>query len=95
MVGIHPYELSYYNELIGGPRGAWTRGFELSYWYDAFNPAVIRELNAQLPPGAEVDFLNEKTNPVTFQELQSLGAFRARYPRALRDRPIGFPTSGS
>ena len=26
LVGIHPYELSYYNELIGGPRGAWERG---------------------------------------------------------------------
>ena len=36
--GVHPYELSYYNELIGGPRGAWARGFELTYWYDAFNP---------------------------------------------------------
>ena len=23
LVRIHPYELSYYNELIGGPRGAW------------------------------------------------------------------------
>jgi hypothetical protein len=77
LVGIHPYELSYYNELIGGPRGAWARGFELSYWYDAFNPPVIRDLNARLPHGAEVDFLNERTNPVTFQELQSLGALRA------------------
>ena len=28
LLDIHPYELSYYNELIGGPRGAWTRGFE-------------------------------------------------------------------
>ena len=46
LIGIHPYELSYYNELIGGPRGAWARGFELSYWYDAFNGPVIRELNA-------------------------------------------------
>ena len=52
-------------------------GFELSYWYDAFNPPVIRELNARLPHGAEVDFLNQKTNAVTFQELQSLGALRA------------------
>ena len=51
LVSIHPYELSYYNELIGGPRGAWARGFELSYWYDAFNPPVIRELNARLPHG--------------------------------------------
>ena len=43
---IHPYELSYYNELIGGPRGAWERGFELTYWYDAFTDKVIDDLNA-------------------------------------------------
>jgi len=76
LIGVHPYELSYYNELIGGPRGAWARGFELSYWYDAFNGPVIRELNARLPHPAEVDFLNEKSNTITFQELQSLGALR-------------------
>jgi Dolichyl-phosphate-mannose-protein mannosyltransferase len=76
LAGIHPYELSYYNELIGGPRGAWAKGFELSYWYDAFNPALIRAVNAKLPRGAEVDLLNQKTNVVTFQELQSLGALR-------------------
>jgi hypothetical protein len=76
LAGVHPYELSYYNELIGGPRGGWARGFELTYWYDAFNPPVIRELNARLPQGAEVDFLNQKTNVVTFQELQCLGALR-------------------
>ncbi len=77
LANVHPYELSYYNELIGGPRGAWARGFELSYWYDAFNPPVIRELNARLPPEAEVDFLSQKTNTVTFQELQCLGALRS------------------
>jgi dolichyl-phosphate-mannose-protein mannosyltransferase len=76
LIGVHPYELSYYNELIGGPRGAWARGFELSYWYDAFNGPVIRELNARLPHRAEVDFLNEKSNTITFQELQTLGALR-------------------
>ena len=36
LCGFIPYELSYYNELVGGPRGAWERGFELTYWYDAF-----------------------------------------------------------
>jgi hypothetical protein len=76
LYAIHPYELSYYNELIGGPRGAWAKGFELSYWYDAFNPAVIRAVNAKLPRGVEVDLLNQKTNVVTFQELQSLGMLR-------------------
>ena len=27
LVRIHPYELSYYNELVGGPRQAWRTGF--------------------------------------------------------------------
>ena len=76
LVEVHPFELSYYNELIGGPRGAWESGFELSYWYDAFNPRTLAEINARLPRGAAVDFLNEKTNPTTFQELQSLGELR-------------------
>ncbi len=52
LVRIHPYELSYYNELIGGPRGAWERGFELTYWYDAFNDEVVDDLNRKFPPGA-------------------------------------------
>ncbi len=76
LIRIHPYELSYYNELIGGPRGAWERGFELTYWYDAFNGPVIDELNRKFPPNARVGFLNDKTLPVTFQELQTLGEFR-------------------
>jgi 4-amino-4-deoxy-L-arabinose transferase-like glycosyltransferase len=77
LVKIHPFELSYYNELIGGPRGAWERGlFELTYWYDAFNPRTLAEVNARLPRGAQVEFLNDKTNPMTFLELQSLGDLR-------------------
>jgi hypothetical protein len=76
LIDVHPYELSYYNALIGGPRGAWARGFELSYWYDAFNGRVLRDVNARLPEGAEVDFLNHKTNNITFQEVQTLGGLR-------------------
>jgi hypothetical protein len=75
---VHPYELSYYNELIGGPRGAWERGFELTYWYDAFNDQVIDDLNRRLPPHAQVDFLNEKTKTAVpiFHYLQTLGKLR-------------------
>ena len=76
LIRIHPYELSYYNELIGGPRGAWERGFELTYWYDAFNGPVLDDLNRKLPPKARVGFLNDKTLPITFQELQTLGELR-------------------
>ena len=76
LVRVHPYELSYYNSLVGGPAGAWSRGFDLSYWYDAFNGPVIAEIEARLPRGIQIDFLNENTVLVTFQELQSLGALR-------------------
>jgi 4-amino-4-deoxy-L-arabinose transferase-like glycosyltransferase len=76
LVHIHPFELSYYNLLIGGPRGAWQRGFELTYWCDAFNGRTLDELNQSLPPGAELDFPNDLTNPMTSQELQTLGALR-------------------
>jgi hypothetical protein len=73
---IHPFELSYYNLLIGGPRGAWHRGFELTYWCDAFNGRTLDELNQRLPPAAELDLPNDLTNPMTLQELQTLGALR-------------------
>jgi hypothetical protein len=87
---IHPYELSYYNELIGGPRGAWARGFELTYWYDAFNGPVIADLNEKLPFGAQVDFLNDKTEPMTFQQLQTLGELRADIRLVTREKDM-FP----
>ena len=73
LVKVHPFELSYYNELIGGPRGAWKAGFELTYWFDAFNDRTLVELNAKFPPRATVDFLNVLATPPTFAELQSLG----------------------
>jgi len=76
LVQIHPFELSYYNELIGGPRGAWRRGFELSYWYEAFDDQTLADLNRDLPHGAAIDFLNELINTPTFACLQELGALR-------------------
>jgi hypothetical protein len=76
---IHPYELSYYNELVGGPRGAWNRGFELTYWYDAFNPGVMDDLNRRLPERAQIDFLNKKTDTASpvFYEYRNLRALRS------------------
>ena len=76
LAAIHPFELSYYNELVGGPAGAWRRGFELSYWYDAFNPTTLAEVNATLPRGAAVTFANNLSQPPTFATLQALGALR-------------------
>ena len=90
LVMIHPYELSYYNELIGGPRGAWRTGFELSYWYDPFNQSTIAAINERLPHGATVDFFNPKSSPETFVELQSLGQLRGDLRLGVRS-PIEFP----
>jgi len=32
MTGTHPYQLAYYNSLVGGTEGATARGFETIYW---------------------------------------------------------------
>jgi len=77
LIRVHPYELSYYNELIGGARKAWRTGFELSYWYDAFNEQVLDELNQKLPKNAVVENYNIKDETPTFQELQALGELRS------------------
>jgi Dolichyl-phosphate-mannose-protein mannosyltransferase len=92
LVRIHPYELSYYNELIGGPRQAWQRGFELTYWYDAFRTKEFADLNRKLPPGAEIDFFNEltKTSVWVFQEQQTLGILRGDIILAAKS-PNQFP----
>jgi hypothetical protein len=87
---IHPYELSYYNELVGGPRGASRAGFELSYWFDAFNDRTIAEINERLPQGATVDFLSPMTYPETFTLLQELGHLRGDLVLGARD-PVTFP----
>ncbi len=92
LLRVHPYELSYYNELIGGPRGAWQRGFELTYWYDAFTDDVIADLNRQLPANPEIDYFNPmtETSVIVFQELQSLGVLRGDITLATR-APDRFP----
>jgi hypothetical protein len=78
LVAIHPFELSYYNELIGGPRGAWKAGFELSYWYDAIDAQALAELNEKLPRNAELMFSNDLSAPVmVIQDLQNLGKLRS------------------
>jgi hypothetical protein len=89
-VRVHPYELSYYNSLIGGPRGAWNEGFELTYWYDAFDPRSLERINATLPENASITFPDENSAPSTFQDLQSLGALRGDVNLGIAPRS-GFP----
>jgi hypothetical protein len=53
----HPYELSYYNRLVGGIQGAYRRGLEVTYFLEVFTPAFLKSLNNDLPPNATVNAL--------------------------------------
>jgi hypothetical protein len=51
----HPFELSYYNRLVGGIRGAYEKGLEATYFMEAFNPDFLSYLNNKLPPRAVIN----------------------------------------
>jgi 4-amino-4-deoxy-L-arabinose transferase-like glycosyltransferase len=53
----NPFELSYYNSLIGGLRGADQAGLELTYYLEALNGPTLRWMNENLPEGASVSLL--------------------------------------
>jgi hypothetical protein len=52
---LHPFELSFYNRLLGGVRGAYERGLEATYSMEAFTPSFITALNESLPQNAVVN----------------------------------------
>jgi 4-amino-4-deoxy-L-arabinose transferase-like glycosyltransferase len=54
LVSMHPYEMSYYSEAIGGLTGAAALGFEVSYWFEAYTPEALEQVQRQLPRGAKV-----------------------------------------
>lgn len=49
VAGTHPFQLSYYNILIGGLQGAAARGMEATYWGDSYM-AACHFLEARLRP---------------------------------------------
>lgn len=54
VIHYHPYELSYYNRLVGGIRGAYQKGLEVTYLMEALTPKFLRLLNQRLPPHAAI-----------------------------------------
>jgi hypothetical protein len=69
----HPFELAYYNEVVGGARGALARGFEATYWWDAATPRFLTALQRVLPPHTRVWV---GAAPYHFQQLQEEGLLR-------------------
>jgi hypothetical protein len=52
---FHPFQLSYYNRLVGGIRGAYLRGLEVTYFLEAFTPGFVKALNETLPIYATIN----------------------------------------
>jgi hypothetical protein len=85
---VHPFELSYYNGVVGGLAGAQRLGFEPTYWYDAVIPQVLRQMNdehAGLPRGATLSL----PEPRSIVEATTLpGLESARFLRELPEKRI-------
>ncbi len=55
LFNYHPYQLSYYNRLVGGVWGAYQRGLEVTYLMEAFTPNFLEFLNQELPQNAVIN----------------------------------------
>ena len=51
----HPFQLSYFNALVGGVRGAESRGLEITTQKEVLNRAVLADLVEMIPGGAVID----------------------------------------
>lgn len=54
VVMFHPFHLSYYNELAGGPWGARAMGLEITYWGEGFDDRALDFIEHELPYGGRV-----------------------------------------
>jgi len=71
VVQMHPYELSYYSELVGGLPGATQLGLETTFWCETYKDA-LPFLNQNAAPGASV----WAENPFVLRLYQSYGMLR-------------------
>ncbi|MBX9655442.1 glycosyltransferase family 39 protein [bacterium] len=53
VIGMHPYQLSYYNGAIGGLPGAERLGLEATYWGDTVNDEILDQLAEKANRGDE------------------------------------------
>jgi hypothetical protein len=54
LVAFHPFQLSYHSGLVGGLSGAVRLGLEPTYWGDAFDHHLLRDLERKARPGDRV-----------------------------------------
>jgi 4-amino-4-deoxy-L-arabinose transferase-like glycosyltransferase len=56
LLKVYPFGLEYYNELIGGVKGARKHGMETTYWWTVFNKDAFDAVNKKLPGSATLGF---------------------------------------
>lgn len=90
LVWLHPFQLSYYNGLVGGTAGAVRLGFEPTYWGDSINSELIEQLPDET--GAEIlvapqlhqfqaEFLAQQCPRLARQRMTRLDPLAARGTR--------------
>ncbi len=67
----YPQNLSHYNLLVGGVRGASQLGMEPTYWWDALDNDALSWLNTNTTPGSAVAFSRLSANNLS--RLQEWG----------------------
>ena len=70
----HPFQLSFYNRFVGGIRGAYQRGLELTYSMEAFTPEFLDAINTKLPHNSVI---NASFANFMFKYYQKEGRLRA------------------
>jgi hypothetical protein len=70
---VHPYGIAFYNELIGGVRGAAERGMLRSFW-GYTSRGHLGFLDARAAPGSAVFF--HRTNPESYEAYRRQGLLR-------------------
>jgi hypothetical protein len=73
LLTIHPFELSYYNVLVGGVKGADRKGLEVTYLQEVISPQFLNQVNQLLPKGAT---LNGTLSQFLLIEYQTRGMLR-------------------
>ena len=72
----HPYQLSYYNFLIGGLRGAREMGLEVTYWGEALTSSFLNDVFRALPEGSKVNFYPCGSNALRWYQATADSAHR-------------------
>lgn len=72
VIWTHPYQLSYYNLLVGGITGAKELGLETTYWCEAINYKVLNYINQFIPTNARIRFLSTSYEVIEWYQQHGL-----------------------